>query len=99
MTKVTKTLLGVSIAGIGSGLLFVTGLINAGDNAALYISLPAGAIFLGLFLISLLLEKETALFDSEHQLLAPARATQAEGGCDGSCGCSGKKMPRLVEAH
>ena len=69
MTKITKSLLGLSIVGIGSGLVFVSGLINVQDKVAYYVSLPAGAIFFGLFLISLMLEKESAAYDAEQRKL------------------------------
>ena len=57
MTKITKILLGVSLAGFTLGF---TGVLWG-------IGTPVGAIFFGLFLISKLLEKEAALFDEEHQ--------------------------------
>jgi hypothetical protein len=68
MTKMTKTLLVLAIAGIVSGMAFVTGAINASSLVALYTALPAGAIFFGLFLLSKILEKETALYDNEQRL-------------------------------
>ena len=72
MTKATKILLGLSIVGLATGLIFVTGLVNVGNMVALYVALPVGAIFFGLFLISKLLEKDTALFDNEQRTLAAA---------------------------
>lgn len=71
MSKITKVLLCAAVVGLVGGLLFVTGALDAHDVVAFYILLPAGAIFLGLFMISFALEKETALFDQEHSL-APA---------------------------
>lgn len=67
MGKMTKTLLALSLTGLGSGLLFASGLIDVNNLPALHVALPAGAIFFGLFLISLMLEKESARFDEEHQ--------------------------------
>src|SRR5262245_13581670 len=67
MSKITKTLLVISLITFAAGLAFVTGIIDLGSVSALYVSLPAGAIFFGLFLISKLLEKETALHDEEMQ--------------------------------
>ena len=66
MGKLTKFLLGLALAGLGSGFVFVTGLVKVDQVPALYVTLPAGAIFFGLFLISLMLEKESARFDQEH---------------------------------
>ena len=65
MSKLTKTLLVLAILGFVIGLIFVTGLINVGDAVALYITLPLGAIFFGLFLICKMLDKEAALHDAE----------------------------------
>jgi hypothetical protein len=92
MTKTTKILLGLSVVGIGSGLVFVSGLINVQANVAYYVSLPAGAILFGLFLISVLLEKETALFDAEHL----AYSQPAKKCAQGNCGCAGGKQPVLA---
>ena len=76
MTTTTKTLLTLSLVGLLGGLMFVTGFIDAGNMTAFYIVFPAGAILFGLFLISKLLEKETAAYDKEQQaaILAAERA-------------------------
>ena len=66
MSKLTKILLGTSLVLLITGLLFVTGVINTETIVALYVALPTGAIFFGLFLISKCLEKEVAGFDAEH---------------------------------
>ena len=60
----TKILLGISLAAFAVG--FTDILWGLGR--------PIGAVFFGLFLISKLLEKETALFDEEQHL----RVAQAE---------------------
>ena len=65
MSRTTKTLLALAITGLASGLFFVSGLINV-QLSALYVTLPAGAIFFGLFLISFMLEKEVSAFDKEQ---------------------------------
>ena len=67
MSKITKTLLVLSLVGLLSGLLFVSGGFNSGGLVALHIVLPMGAIFFGLFLLSKVLEKETALYDQEQR--------------------------------
>jgi len=64
----TKFLLVLTIMGFALGLLFVTDVIKVGDAVGWYMTLPAGAIFFGLFLITLMLEKEVAAFDQEQQL-------------------------------
>jgi len=64
----TKILLGISLAAFVIG--FADILWGLGR--------PIGAVFFGLFLISKLLEKETALFDEEHHLrIALAEKDQA----------------------
>lgn len=66
MTFKTKLLLASSLAGFALG---ATGFFWG-------IGFPVGAILLGLFLISKLLEKETALFNEEQR----AHIAQAEVG-------------------
>src|SRR5215471_18549177 len=72
MTKTTKVLLVLAVAGLVSGLIFVTGLVNVSELALLYVTFPAGAILFGLFMISKILEKETALFDDEQRKIVAA---------------------------
>ena len=76
MTKMTKTLLVLSLIGLVAGLVFVTGLVNVTNAIGLYVTLPAGAILFGLFLISRMLEKETSRFDEEQRTIL-ARTTPA----------------------
>ncbi|HXF10706.1 MAG TPA: hypothetical protein VN625_07980 [Desulfuromonadaceae bacterium] len=64
MTTATKIFLAVSVAGFAVGS--VVDFCLAGVNPMFTATLPVGAIFLGLFLISLILEKEVALYDAEH---------------------------------
>jgi hypothetical protein len=94
MAKATKTLLALALAGLGTGFLFITGLVNVQGAAWLYVALPAGAICFGLFLIALMLEKETARFDQEHHA-APAivegGAATAAQSADKSC-CASKHV-------
>jgi hypothetical protein len=78
MSKATKTLLVLSVIGLVSGMVLVSGVVNVGEAVAWYMTLPMGAIFLGLFLISKLLEKEVALHDAE-QALTLASAQKVEG--------------------
>ena len=65
MGKMTKCLLALSISGITLGLAlnFFKG------SPATYVVLPAGAILFGLFLISFMLEKESAAYDAEQRKL------------------------------
>jgi hypothetical protein len=80
MSRTTKTLLALAITGLASGLFFVSGLIDV-KLPALYVALPAGAIFFGLFLISRMLEKEVSAFDKEqqsHAILEPGPTATRE---------------------
>jgi hypothetical protein len=68
MTKTTKILLIVAIVAFGLG--FTDILWGVGK--------PLGAIFLGLFLISKILEKEAAKFDEEETLRSNETAKAAQ---------------------
>jgi hypothetical protein len=94
MGKMTKTLLGLSLVGILAGLVFTAGLVNA-VNSALYTVLPLGAVFFGLFLISMVLEKESALYDQEQR--AALEAASACGEAKEDCGCSSKYGSHALE--
>ncbi len=62
-----KKLLILSVVTGAVGLAFVTGIVNVQNTVALYVALPLGAVFLGLFLMFQLFEKEMALYDEEQQ--------------------------------
>jgi hypothetical protein len=70
MTKATKSLLTASIVFVLPGSLFTSGLVNVENLPALYVLLPTGVVFLGLALLSKVLEKEMAHYDQEHAGLA-----------------------------
>jgi archaellum biogenesis protein FlaJ (TadC family) len=67
MTKMTKTLLVLAIVCLVVGLMLNSGLINVGGNDVLYLVLPLGATFFGLFLIAKVLSKESERYDEEHE--------------------------------
>ena len=66
MSKLTKTLLWLAVGFLTSGLVLVSGLVEIGNLVVLYVALPLGAICFGLYLISQLLEKESARYDQEQ---------------------------------
>ena len=68
----TKVLLVLSLSCLAAGLAFVTGIVNVGDAVSLYVTLPAGAIFFGLFLIALSLQAQSALFDEDQRMALAA---------------------------
>lgn len=71
----SKKLLYLSLVCLVAGLIFVTGIINVEAVVALYVALPAGAIFLGLFMIFKMLEKEASLYDAEFERHLAAEKT------------------------
>ena len=77
MSKMTRVLLVLSLSCLASGLVFLTGLLNAGEAVWLYVTFPAGAIFFGLFLISMSLQGASALFDEEQRTIRAAIAATA----------------------
>jgi hypothetical protein len=92
MTKTTKNLLILSIVCLVLGLAFVTGIINVQNVVALYVALPAGAIFFGLFMIFRMLEKEALMFDEEHKGSAKVPGTVRETKEVGNCSCEVREV-------
>lgn len=79
MTTMTKIFCAVSVTGFIIGSIVDFGGFET--NPTLTVILPVGAIFLGVFLISLMLEKEVAKFDEEQrQRVALARQQSIRGG-------------------
>ena len=87
MTTLPKICLAVSAAGFAAGGLIDFGGFNV--VPAMTVVLPLGAIFFGIFMVALMMEKEMAKFDEETagklQLIecgavtpAPARKSQPE---------------------
>lgn len=64
MTTLTKSLLAVCVTGLAAGSIINFGGLDV--NPSWTVVLPLGAVCLGLFLISLMLEKEAAKFDVEE---------------------------------
>jgi hypothetical protein len=93
MTRITKNLLALSVAGFVIGMAFVTGIIDVSNAVALYVALPLGAVFFGLFLIFRMLEKESSQYDDAQQThpafkQAAAKPAKAK---DCGCGCSAQE--------
>ena len=87
MTKTTKILLAVSLSSLALG--FTPILWGVGK--------PIGAIFFGLFLISKILENETALYDEEQHRNAELAA--AHGSKTTPCGAKSISSTRLAPAR
>jgi hypothetical protein len=96
MTKPTKTLLILATVNLVAGLAFAANLVNVHDAVWLYVTVPAGAICLGLFLISRMLEKETALYDAEQRNVLVALNGPAEQRAPAS---PSGAHPTLAKAH
>lgn len=99
MSKMTKVLLVLSLSCLAVGLVFVTGLVNVAEAAFLYVTFPAGAIFFGLFLISLSLQAESALFDEEKRVTAAAIASATVATQKACCETKDVAKKALAPAH
>ena len=75
-----KKLLVLSVTATVLGLAFVTNIINVQNTVALYVALPLGAIFLGLYLVFQSFEKEMALYDKEQEGHVASHAVKKD--CD-----------------
>ncbi len=64
MSKTNKTFLAVAILGIAAGGIIDFGGLNLDSRWT--VVLPLGAVFFGVFMIALVLEKEMAKYDAEH---------------------------------
>lgn len=62
----TKSLLAASILCFASGLAFAAGVVHVNKYVELYVMLPLGAVFFGLYLVSNMLKKELAEYDREQ---------------------------------
>ena|SRR5712671_970352 len=101
MSKMTKALLVLSLSCLAAGLVFVTGLVNVTEAPFLYVTFPAGAILFGLFLISLSLQAESALFDEERRATAGEIASATPVTQKACCETkdAGKKTLAPLHAH
>jgi hypothetical protein len=86
-TFMAKKLLILSVVGIVVGLAFVTNIINVQNTVALYVVLPLGAVFLGLFLMFRSFEKEMAAYDADHQAHPAVQQGAREKQCGSRCSC------------
>jgi hypothetical protein len=65
MNRIPKLLLAVSLAAFAGGAVVTFG--NAEVPPGWTVAMPVGAVFLGLFLVALTLQKEVARFDEEER--------------------------------
>ncbi len=70
MKTVTKVLLVSTVLNLAVGVLYQHGVLPVGRWPGLYVTLPVGAACFGMFLLSWMLEKESASYDAEHQEVA-----------------------------
>ncbi len=78
MTKTAKVLLVLAIVCLVAGGVINIGWIDPGNWEALYALLPLGAVFLGLFLIVLVLGRESMVHEEDQQLSEPAKEGSAK---------------------
>ena len=72
MTKLAKTLLVLSIVCTIVGGVINLDWVRLGEITGFYAILPMGAVFFGLFLIVLVLEKETDTHPEDQELSGPS---------------------------
>ena len=72
MTKTAKVLLVLAIVCLIAGGVINIGWISPGNWEALYALLPLGAVFLGLFLIVLVLGRESVVHEEDQHPGEPA---------------------------
>jgi hypothetical protein len=99
MIKTTKVLLLLALAGLVSGLLFVSGGLNSGGVVALHVLLPMGAVFFGLFLLCKVLEKETALHDEEQRTHLKAATNDQKSAAASIKPAAVPSAPGALRAH
>ena len=86
MTTLPEILLTASVTGFTAGSIIDFGGFNF--NPSWTATLPMGAVFFGLFLISFMLEKEMAKFDEEEaEKFELARHNEADGSNRKNCQC------------
>ena len=78
MTRTAKVLLALAIVCLLVGAVINIGWINPGTWDALYVLLPLGAVFLGLFLIVLVLGRESMVHQEDEQLSEPVNEGPAK---------------------
>ncbi len=78
MTKTAKVLLGLAIVCLAVGGVINLGWIDPGKLEGLYALLPLGAVFLGLFLIVLVLSRERTTHEEDQHLPEPANEGPAK---------------------
>jgi hypothetical protein len=92
-----KKLLILSVVGLVIGLAFVTGIVNAQSMVDLYVVLPLGAVFLGLFLVFQSFEKESSLYDEEQRAHPAFQITRVASKAD--CSSASPAHARSANAH
>jgi hypothetical protein len=99
MKRLPKLFLIISMAGFGAGA-FAT-LSGADLPPAWAAGMPFGAIFLGLFLIALILQNEMAKFDQDEKQRREVANRHSSSGCE-TADVGAKERPdetRLAAAH
>jgi len=75
MSRLTKILRTLTIGNLAVAALVLTDIVDASTVPSFYGTFPLGVTCLGMFLISLALDKEVAVFDAEQIERAKAKQT------------------------
>jgi hypothetical protein len=82
MSRLTKTMLALLIINSVASGLFLTGVVDISGVPEFDMVYPLAALFYGLFLISLMMQKEVARFDKEqhahHNEAAQIKRSESE---------------------
>ena len=80
MTAKTKVSLITCVVCLIVGLAFFAGVVSVHSAKALYVVLPIGATFFGVFMVFRVFEKETEQYDQEqHASLTSGRISAKKG--------------------
>jgi hypothetical protein len=66
MSRFTRIWLALTIINLITAALVLSGILDASRMPGFYATFPVGITCLGMFLISLAFQKETAAYDAEH---------------------------------
>ena len=100
MTRIPKVLLAVSLIAFALGSVAAFG--DPGIPVGWTVAMPLGAVCLGLFLVTFLLQKEVALFDEEERArldLAGGYAATSPGKVAASAVVSSDTNLRPAHSH
>lgn len=82
MSALTKTFLAFAVGNLLASVPILSDLVDVSNAPGLYVTFPVGVTCSGLFLLSWVLQKEVAAFDSEqrsrHQPASPRDSSRSK---------------------